>query len=134
IRHGIESFGSREVMRFMGRRVDRGITPRFAGEVVSDLCKRPEGMRIKHRVNRNSVKMYDKAGSILRVETTLNDVHDTQSPRMEKGKQVWKRMRKGVADVPRRAQVSAASNGRYLHALAAVKAPLPLKTLTEKLS
>src|SRR5207237_8541242 len=92
------------------------------------------GMRIKHRVNRNSVKMYDKAGSILRVETTLNDVHDIQSPRMEKGKQVWKRMRKGVADVPRRAQVSAASNGRYLHALAAVKTPLPLKTLTEKLS
>jgi hypothetical protein len=134
IRHGIESFGSKDVMRFLGRRVDKGITPRFAGEVVSDLLKRPEGMRIKHRVNRNSVKMYDKAGSVLRVETTLNDVRDLQSPRMKKGKRVWERMRKGVADVPRRAEVSDASNNRYLEALAAVKTPLPLKTLTEKLS
>jgi len=133
IRHGIESFGSREVMRFMGRSVARGITPRFAGEVTSDVCHRPEGVRIKHRVNLNSVKMYDKAGSVLRVETTLNNVRDLKSPRHVEGKKVWKPMRKGVADIPRRAEVSAASNGRYLDALAAVKTPLPLKTLTENL-
>ena len=42
-------------------------------------------------------------------------------------------MRKGVADIPKRAEVSAASNGRYLEALAAVRTPLPLKRLTEKL-
>ena len=134
VRHGIESFGSKDVMRFLGRRVERGITPRFAGEVVSDLKGRPEGMRIKHRVNLNSVKMYDKAGCVLRVETTLNDVHDLQSPRLVKGKKVWKRMRKGVADVPERARVSQASNGRYLEALAAVATPLPLKSLTDQLS
>jgi hypothetical protein len=134
IRHGIESFGSREVMRFMGRRVDKGITPRFAGEIVSDLRGRPEGVRIKHRVNDNSVKMYDKAGTVLRVETTLNDVNDLQAPRVEKGKKAWKRMRKGVADIGSRADVSAASNGRYLDALATVKTPLPLKTLTADLS
>src|SRR5665213_2116985 len=134
IRHGIERFGSRDVMRFMGRSVDKGITPRFAGEVVSDLCRRPEGMRIKHRVNHNSVKMYDKGGQVLRVETTLNDVHDLQSPRVENGRKVWKRMRKGVADIPRRAEVSQKSNSRYLHALATVKTPLPLKTITQDLS
>jgi hypothetical protein len=134
IRHGIESFASPEVMRFLGRKVDQGITPRFAGEVISDLAKRPEGMRIKHRVNRNSLKMYDKAGSVLRVETTLNDMRDLQAPRTVKGKRVWKRMRKGVADMPRRAQVSQASNRRYLQALAQVKAPTPLKTLTDKLA
>jgi len=77
--------------------------------------------------------MYDKAGSVLRVETTLNNVKDLQSPRLVNGKKVWKPMRKGVADIPKRAEVSAASNGRYLDALAAVKTPLPLKTLTEKL-
>jgi hypothetical protein len=134
VRHGIESLGSRDVMRFLGRRVERGITPRFAGEVVSDLRQRPEGVRIKHRVNLNSVKMYDKAGCVLRVETTLNDVHDLQSPRVVKGKKVWTRMRKGVADIPERARVSEASNGRYLEALAAVATPLPLKSLTDELS
>lgn len=133
IRHGIESFGSKDVMRFLGRRVDKGITPRFAGEVVSDVRHRPEGMRLKHRVNGNSIKMYDKAGCVLRVETTLNDVHDIQSPRLEKGKKVWKRMRKGVADIPQRAKFSGAANDRYLNALAAVKTPLPLKTLCDKL-
>jgi hypothetical protein len=91
-------------------------------------------VRIKHRVNDNSVKMYDKAGSVLRVETTLNNVRDLKSPRRVKGKQVWMPMRKGVADAPRRAAVSAASNDRYLNALAAAQTPTPLKTLTEGLS
>jgi hypothetical protein len=74
------------------------------------------------------------AGSVLRVETTLNNMRDLQSPRQINGKVVYKRMRKGVADMPRRARVSDASNRRYLEALAAVSTPLPLKTLTEKLS
>lgn len=139
VRHGIESFGSRDVMRFLGRSVDGpcGVTPRFAGEVVSDLRDKPQrydGVRVKHRVNRNSVKMYNKAATVLRVETTLNDMRDLQAPRVVKGKKVWKRMRKGVADLPRRAEVSRKSNGRYLDALAAVEAPTPLKTLTDRLS
>jgi hypothetical protein len=88
---------------------------------------------VKHSVNRNSVKMYNKAGSVLRVETTLNDMRDLQSPRKVGGKTVWKRMRKGVADMRRRAEVSDAASRRYLDALAAVDTPLPLKTLTDKL-
>jgi hypothetical protein len=134
IRHGIETFASQDVMRFLGRPVERGIPPRFAGEVVSDARKRPEGVRIKHRVNRNSVKLYDKAGSVLRVETTLNNMRDLRSCRTVDGKKVWKRMRKGVADMPRRARVSDASNRRYLQALAKVATPLPLKALTDRLS
>src|SRR5580658_1132006 len=37
---------------------------------------RPEGVRIKHRLKQNSIKMYDKQGSILRIETTINDPAD----------------------------------------------------------
>jgi hypothetical protein len=133
-RHALESFRSPQVMRFLGRSVARGIAPRFAGEVISDLVRRPEGMRVKHAVNRNSVKMYNKAGSILRVETTLNDMRDLRAPRMVNGQLRWERMRKGVGDIARRAEVSAASNRRYLEALAAVATPVPLKTLTDGLS
>jgi hypothetical protein len=133
IRHGMESFASPEVMRFLGRRVDRGIAPRFGGEVTSDCRKRVEGVRLKHRVNDNSVKLYDK-GSVLRVETTLNDMRDLRAPRCVDGKVVYRAMRKGVADIKRRAQVSQASNQRYLEALAAVTTPTPLKTLTDQLS
>jgi hypothetical protein len=137
IRHGMESLGSKDAMRFLGRNIPREIHKRFAGQVVSDIRQDPrfyEGVRIKHRVNRNSVKMYNKAASVLRVETTVNNVRDLKSPRIQDGKKVWKRMRKGVADLPRRAEVSQACNERYLDAMAAVDTPLPLKTLTDKLS
>lgn len=137
IRHGMGSFDSRDVMRFLGRSVPGKIQPQFAGQVVSDLRGNPqfyEGMRIKHRVNRNAVKMYNKAASVLRVETIINNVRDLKSPRVIDGKKVWRAMRKGVADLPRRADVSQACNQRYLNAMAAVSTPEPLKTLTGKLS
>jgi hypothetical protein len=133
VRHAMESFRSPQVMRFLGRSVDKGITPRFSGEIISDLHRRIEGTRVKHSVNRNSVKMYNKAGSVLRVETTLNDMRDIKAPRLIEDRKVWKPMRKGVADMPRRAEVSDASSRRYLDALAAVDTPLPLKTLTSQL-
>jgi hypothetical protein len=127
IGQGIRTLGSRDVMRFLGRRVPvshGGVNGRFAGEVVSDVKERPEGMRLKHRVNGNSVKMYDKQGSVLRVETTINNAAEFKVYRgteAEPDKPAWREMRKGVADLHRRAQVSQASNQRYLEAMAAVE-------------
>ena len=73
--------------------------------MVSDVKRRPEGVRIKHRVGENSVKMYDKQGSVLRVETTINDVDDFKTFRAPENKPnaapSWQRMRKGVADLHR---------------------------------
>jgi hypothetical protein len=70
-------------------------------------------VRIKHRVGENSVKMYDKQGSVLRVETTINDVDDFKTFRAPENKPdaapSWQRMRKGVADLHRRAEVSQAA-------------------------
>lgn len=129
IHQGMHQFDSPQVMRFLGRR----LSGNFAGEVTSDYCKRDEGVRIKHWVNLNSVKMYDK-GPVLRVETTLNNMRDFKAPRRVKGKVVYRPMRKGVADIKRRAKVSQSSNQRYLDALGAASVPTPLKTLTAKLS
>jgi hypothetical protein len=134
VRHAMESFRSPQVMSFLGRRVEKGITPRFAGEVKSDLTRRVEGVRVKHSINRNSVKMYNKASSIARFETTFNDIRDLRAPRLVNGKVRWDPMRKGVADIARREEVSAASNQRYMDALAAVETPLPVKELTDGLS
>jgi hypothetical protein len=134
LRHGMEALGSKEVLRFLGRRVERGIPGRLALDVVSDLKQRSEGIRIKHRVGANSLKMYNKQATVLRVETTLNRVDQLQSPRLKDGKVVWERMRKGVADIARRAEVSEASNQRYLEAMAQVDCPLVLKELTAGLS
>jgi hypothetical protein len=135
IRHGMNTFHSADVMRFLGQHVSATgtIHGRFKGEVVSDLKTRPEGLRLKHRVGRNSVKLYDKQGSVLRIETTINDPRALTVYRPAEGgppEQLrWRPMRRGVADVQRRAAVSQACNERYLEALAQADDTQLLQTL-----
>lgn len=140
VRHGMTTLGSGDVLRFLGRQV--GAAGRVPGTiraaVTSDVKTRGEGVRIKHRVNANSVKAYDKAytaeRAVLRAETTLGDVADLKVYRPKEGgledDLAWRRLRKGVADLQRRAQVSQAANERYLEALTSVD---DRATLEEKL-
>jgi hypothetical protein len=138
-RHGIEMFQSPDVMRFLGHKLPAhgGVHGKFAGEIVSDLKERPEGVRVKHRVEKNSLKMYDKFGSVLRVETTLNDAKGFKVYRSKQdepeGSKHWLPLRKSVADLARRAELSQSANERYLEALGRVDADTPLGTLTDKL-
>src|SRR5688500_4158693 len=136
VAHSLTRMGSRDVMRFLGKRVPaEGIDGCFRGEVVSDLVARPEGVRVKHRVNGNAVKMYNKQGSVLRVETVINDARDLRVYRPKEGdpdgEKQWRYLRKGVADTWRRAELSQQANERYLAVLAAATEPTPLGTLSE---
>jgi hypothetical protein len=136
IQHSMQHLGCREILRFLGRRVpSEGILPsQFAGQVTADLRERPEGMRVKYRINDNSIKMYDKQGSVLRIETTINDPRDIKVFREgQDGRGHWERLRKGVADLHRRAEVSQAANERYLESLATVEDRTPLGDLTREL-
>jgi hypothetical protein len=139
LRHGLTTFASPDVMRFLGRKIPAtgNLPPAFAAEVVSRLRQRPEGIRIKHRVGSNHIKLYDKEGSNLRVETTINQTRDFKVLRRKQGDPhgdlAWRPLRKGVADLHRRAQVSEAANRRYLEALACVQNTASLSSLTEKL-
>ena len=49
-------------------------TPLLAQEIGSQFSTRIEGTCIKHRFGKCSIKMYDKHGIVLRIETTTNDV------------------------------------------------------------
>lgn len=139
LHHGLISRSSGDVMRFLGKKVSAQgqVHGRFVGEVVTDLKARPEGLRIKHRVNENAIKMYDKQGSVLRVETTINNPRDMKVYRqpeaqLEEAKS-WQRLRKGVADLARRTEISQAANERYLESLSAIEATTTLGELTERL-
>lgn len=144
IRHGITTLSSPDVMRFLGRKLGSGdrIHARFLGEVTSDVKTRQEGVRIKHRINQNSVKAYDKAysewGSILRAETTMNNEADFKVYRPKEGEpqglKEWRPLRKGVADLHRRAQVCQAANERYLDALASVDDSATLEELIQTIT
>lgn len=129
VRGAIATFASGDVMRFLGKRLDR----RYQGEVTSDYLDRPEGVRVKHSACGNSLKVYDKGGSILRIETTVNQPGAFRAYRASEsepdGEKSWRPMRKGVADLHRRAEVSQQCNDRYSDALASLDTTTPLGTL-----
>jgi hypothetical protein len=126
--HAASAFSAEDVLRFLGRK----LTPALAAEVTTDARRRPEGWRIKHRMGRNHVKLYDK-GPVLRVETTINDPDQFRVLRVKDGHRRWCPMRKSVADLYRFYQVGRASNERYLEALAAAPNNRPGVVALERL-
>jgi hypothetical protein len=136
-RRGIECFGSRQVLKFLGQKVPASgpAYPNDQQEHVTTLKQRPEGTCLKHRLGKNQIKCYDKQHLVFRAEVTINDPRAFKVPRWdEHGEVRWMEMRKGVADARRRAELSQQAAERYLEALAAVEAPTPLKALTAELS
>jgi hypothetical protein len=138
LRHAMTNYASTDVFRFLGRKLtpDGKIWTRFQGEINSGLTRRAEGVRIKHWVDHNSIKMYD-CDRVLRIETTMNDPSDFRVFRPKQGgpeeDKDWRPLRKGVADLYRRAEVSQAANERYAAATAAVKDKTPVSALLEPL-
>ena len=124
IHHGITSFGCEKVLRFY-----KPGSHGSAEEIKSRLQTREEGVCLKHWLGGNSIKMYDK-GSVLRVETTINDPGafcvlrpPTGQPEAPKKR---RKLRRTTADLHRRAEVSHAATGRYFEALSVVEGHTPL--------
>jgi hypothetical protein len=134
VSHAMEQFHSEDVLRFLGRRM----TASLSQEVTSQRREFFEGVRVKHWVGENSIKMYDKQRCVLRIETTINNPRDFKSRReaTRKGQPglVWLPMRKGLADIARRVEVSYAANQRYLEALSVVGEAAPTKEVLDPLS
>lgn len=63
------------IANFLGKR----FSVLFEGEAGSKYNKRILGTRIKHQMGEISVKIYDKFGSVLRIEVTSNDVSKLKS-------------------------------------------------------
>jgi hypothetical protein len=91
-------------------------------------------------MKRNWLKMYEKAGWILRVETVINDPEEFRVRRRvwRRGRRrtAWVPLRKSVAYLFRYREISLQSNSRYLNALAQVDDPTPglrgLDTITTR--
>jgi hypothetical protein len=117
-RGAIVAFSCRDALRFLGKRLNIDKT----GDATASYRVRPEGVRVKHQAGGNSVKLYDKAGRVLRAECTINRHHQyrvyRRSERSPRGPKKWLPMRKGVADLHARSRISQGVNERYLEALA----------------
>jgi hypothetical protein len=134
VRYAMDAFKSPDVMRFLAQKAPGN----FTGEIVTSFKDRAEGVRVKHWLRGNSIKMYDKAGSVLRVETTIGDPTDFKVFRPlqndPKGKLQWLPLRKGVADLYRRTEVSQRSNDTYFNALAATSDTTPCSKIFDAVS
>ena len=69
-RHSVLIVKAETIATFLWRK----IAPNLAQEIGNQFSTRIEGTCIKHRFGKSSIKMYDKLGIILRIETTTNDV------------------------------------------------------------
>jgi hypothetical protein len=131
------TFTPKDILGFLGRKWDR----RFDGDVQTEVkTDRLLGTRIKHRMTKNWLKMYDKFGHILRVETVINrpkefSVFRTRHHRDGNTSPGWFPMNKDVGSLVHYQEQALACNRRYLDALAVVDDPAPayqeLRQLTE---
>jgi hypothetical protein len=135
IRHATENLSSPDVLRFLQQRLTKSgaIHGRFEGEVVSATTTRHEGTRVKHRLGSNSLKMYDKHGVVLRIETTIHRAEGLKVYRRKENDpekaMAWQPLRRSVADLHRRCELSRKANEAYLEALSVVDSPETLGML-----
>src|SRR5437588_2311814 len=107
-----------------GKRV-RQISPQLAQEIGSQFSTRIEGTCIKHRFASSSIKMYDKYGCVLRIETTINDVsffkhHRKVEHRQGPPTRVLAPVKKTIYSLIDLGEIMLGCNRRYLAHLAAL--------------
>jgi hypothetical protein len=133
--HALLHFSASDILTFLGRKLHH----RFDGEVLTDCKKdRLPGARIKHRVKNNWLKMYDKFGQILRIETVMNQPREFRVRRFcVRGghkQRAWCPMNKGVANFYHYQHVARTANQRYLNALAVVVVPTATAKQADRLA
>jgi hypothetical protein len=89
------------IATFLGKKLN----PQFEGEVGNRYNIRIEGTRIKHTMGPVSLKLYDKFGLILRIETTVNDLtffkHYREVEHRDGTKETkWASMQKTIYSLP----------------------------------
>lgn len=105
-----------QVATFLGRK----ITGNYQGEAGGSFGTRIEGTCVKHHMGRAAaLKMYDKLGRVLRVETTVNDVGFFKHHRKVEHKDGTSSFKladlpKSIYSLPVLIELMGASNRRYL--------------------
>lgn len=102
---------------------NRSLAAHYEQEVTTHYNKMIHGTRVKHAIGANSVKMYDKAPGVLRIETTVNNIKAFRIYRMVKTRQrtiTWKKaeMKKSIYSIHPLRKECTAVNSRYLDFLA----------------
>jgi len=124
VRTAIHSVKPENISTFLGRKLHGG----YEDEMGNTFNTRSEGTCIKHRMGPVAVKMYDKFGLVLRVETVANDVSFFKHHRrVEHRDGTWEMktapLRKSIYSLPMLVELMKASNRRYLEFISAIDDP-----------
>ena len=120
----IQAVKPADIATFLGRKLHGN----FQDEAGNRLNQRWLGTRLKHQMGPVAIKLYDKFGLILRIETTVNDVSffdDLRIVQQRDGTQTLKRakLKKSIYSLPTLQQKLQAANERYLLFLSAFQTP-----------
>jgi len=140
LRHAIMTGTCDRVLRYMGRPVNAAGQPHPAAnpELLTRVNTWHDGMRIRHWVDKNSVKLYNEQ-NILRTEMTMNNpgmFRVFRRPEGQKQGRAKKRMalRKGLGDITLRTQISADVNHRFMEQMATLRDDTPLRDLLKDIT
>lgn len=127
------------IVTFLGKKLH----PLYQGEIGNNYHLRIEGTRIKHNMGNVSIKMYDKFGQILRIETTSNDISFFKHYREvihRDGTRTEKEapMKKYIYSLSALQTIMEASNRRYIEFISAIEddsvGKEKLKKITDKVT
>jgi len=124
VRTAVHAVKPEQVAMFLGRKLTEG----FEDELGNDFHTRIQGTRLKHHMGKAAIKLYDKHGLVLRIETTTNDgsffkhyrkvVHRDGSESHK-----FAPFKKSIYSLPELAQVLGDANRRYIEFLSTIDDP-----------
>lgn len=129
----IHSVKPENIATFFGQKLHGN----YKGEMGNRFDVRLLGSRIKHIMGPVSIKMYDKFGLLLRIETTVNDVSFFQHYREVRhrngeSEKKWSKMRKSIYSLAPLQEALEAANRRYLEFISQIETPtVGVKMLNE---
>ena len=131
---------STHVLRYLDRPLTTAGKPdaRSRDQVLTRLKDFNDGIRLRHWVDKNSVKVYNQQ-NVLRVETTINSPGKFRVFRHKNGQSADDEksrlpLRKGVVDIPLRAKVSQEVNDRFMNDLSTLKDQSPTKNFIDQIT
>lgn len=140
LRHAHMTGTSARVLRYLDRPLTMAGKPyaRSKEDVVTRVLDFNEGLRVRHWVDHNSVKVYNEQ-NVLRIETTINNPGQFRVFRHKQGQSSEEPktrlpLRKGVRDIPLRAKVSQEVNDRFMDDLSLLSDESPAHELIDPIT
>jgi hypothetical protein len=139
LRHAYITGTSDRVLRYMGHPVRPNGQPHWAAdpELITRMSQWYDGGRIRHWVDKNSLKLYNEQ-NVMRFEFTMNDptkfrIHRTVTG-SESDKKKFLPMRKGIADIGVRTKICSSRIKNFTEQIATLEEDITVGELFAKVA